>query len=301
MKLRIFLVVILVVAAAVAGRHMNRTTESAPAAGRQEIHERYTLTPGARVLVRGINGPVEVRTAETDTAEVNVVSTISGAADFKDRGVVVEHAADEIVIRGEKNRGGFWGWLSGGGKVRHQVSLVLPRRIEFEARGVNGPLSLGEVEGSVTLNGVNGRVEAAGAGGHFAASGVNGSIKVAVARLGADGMEMRGVNGSIEVRTQDALNANVEVRGHNGGLTLDVPNVTSQERSGRSKVYARLGAGGPVMEFSGINGNIRFVSTGGGASSAAASAQDSTAPVAPLPPPPPAPPAGLAPPAPTMP
>jgi HSP20 family molecular chaperone IbpA len=296
MKLRIFLAVILVVAAAVAGRHMNRQPEVEAAAGRQKIHERYVLIPGTQVTVRGINGSVEVKTAETDTAEVNVVSTSSGGG-FNNRGIIVEHTSDELVIRGERGNDGFWRWLSGEGKVRHQVSLVLPRRVEFEAKGINGPLTIGEIEGSVSLSGVNGRVEVAGPAGHFRASGVNGSVKVAIARLGDDGMEVRGVNGNVEVRVPAGLDADVEVRGHNGSLSLDVPNVTSHERTGRSKARARIGAGGPAIEFSGINGSVRLVSAAGAAPVAAGVAQAGGGPAALPPPAPPAPPANAAPPA----
>jgi len=288
MKLRIFLVVILVAAAAVAGRLMDRQPEEASAAGRQEIHESYAVEPGARVAVRGINGSVEVRTAETRTAEVHVVSTARGTDNFEGRGVAVEHSPDQIIVRGEKSAGNkFWRWLSGrGGEVRHQVTLVLPRRVEFEAKGINGPLTVGEVEGSVMLGGVNGRVEVAGAGRHFRATGVNGSIKVSVARMGEEGMEMSGVNGSVEVRVAAAFDADVMVRGHNGGLSFDVPNLTSHEREGRSRAHARIGAGGPGIEFSGINGNIRFVSGAGGNTTSVSSAVQT---VAPPPPPPPAP------------
>ncbi|HZI19320.1 MAG TPA: hypothetical protein VEY09_12070 [Pyrinomonadaceae bacterium] len=273
MKFRIFLVLILVVAAAAAGRYMNRPSEvdSESATARQEINERYALVPGARVVVRGISGSVEVRTAETDAAEVNIVSTARGTDNFEGRGVTVEHSPDELIVRGEKSAGNkFWRWLSGGGggQVRHEVTLVLPRKVAFKAKGINGPVTVGEVEGSVEVSGVNGRVEVAGAGGRFAASGINGPVKVALGQIDERGAEVRGVNGPVEVRVAPTLNADVEVRGHNGSLTFDVPNLTSQERARHSKASARLGSGGTPVELTGINGNIRFVSTGGAPSGA---------------------------------
>jgi hypothetical protein len=48
------------------------------------------------------------------------------------------------------------------------------------------------------------------------------------------------------------------VKGNNGGLTLNVPNVTMQEREGHSNMRARLGAGGSRIEIRGVNGQIRF-------------------------------------------
>jgi hypothetical protein len=300
MKLRIFLAVLLVIIAAVAGRLMNRQPETEMTSDRQEIHERYSLAPGAQITVRGINGSVEVRTAETDTAEVNIISTVRGG-EVGRRGVIVEYAPNEITIRGQKGSDGFWRWLSGEGRVQHQVSLTLPRRVEFEATGINGPLTVGEIEGSVRLGGINGRVELAGTAGHFRATGVNGSMKVGLVRLGDDGMEMHGINGNVEVRVPAGINADVEVHGHNGSLSLDVPNVTSHERTGRSRAHARIGSGGPAIEFSGINGNVRFVSAAGAAAASTIVAPAGSEFVAPLPPSPPAPPAGAAPPAPPVP
>ena len=94
MKLKIFIALLLVVGAWVAGRMYfgggvgsggARVAESHVVAGEnapggagtvaeeggaavQRINESYRLAPGARVEVSGINGPVEVATAEGDTA-----------------------------------------------------------------------------------------------------------------------------------------------------------------------------------------------------------------------------------------
>jgi hypothetical protein len=83
MKRRIFFAVLLVAAAFFAGRYMTETKVESPDAasrnglgdGRDVIRKSFPLGPGARVEVRGINGSVEVNTAETDTADVQVTRT----------------------------------------------------------------------------------------------------------------------------------------------------------------------------------------------------------------------------------
>ncbi|HYH86375.1 MAG TPA: hypothetical protein VEX60_13060, partial [Pyrinomonadaceae bacterium] len=65
MKGRIFVVVILVVAAAFAGRWMTRTRNNSEMSSREETRQSFRLDAGARVEVRGINGSVEINTAET--------------------------------------------------------------------------------------------------------------------------------------------------------------------------------------------------------------------------------------------
>lgn len=261
MKARIFLVVLLVIAAAVAGRWVTRM--NTPRVSKQdETRQTGRLDAGARVEVSGINGSVEVNTADTDTAEVRVVRTAEDAADLEYHKVTVELTSSCVSVHGENGGGrGFWRWLwGGGGPVKQEVTLTLPRRVELLTKGVNGPVRVGEVEGPVDVEGVNGRVEVAGSVGRSEVKGVNGGVKLGVARLDTRGLEVKGVNGSVEIRFREQVNADIDVKGQNGGLALNVPNVTMQERQNFSNMRARLGSGGSPIEIKGVNGQVRFES-----------------------------------------
>jgi hypothetical protein len=113
-------------------------------------------------------------------------------------------------------------------------------------------------------------------------------------------MDIKGVNGNVEIRFKEQVNADIDVKGQNGGLTLNVPNVTMQERQSFSNMRARLGAGGSPIEIKGVNGQVRFESDapattttnavpGVGTSSPVVGALPPVVPV-PNAPPPPAPP-----------
>jgi hypothetical protein len=173
--------------------------------------------------------------------------------------VIIEHTPSSLLVRVQNARGWGWHWF-GGGAVRQQVILALPRRVELTAKGVNGPVKVGEVDGGVDVSGINGRVEVAKLSGHSELSGINGNVKVAVAQLDSEGMKVKGVNGGVEIRTGDGFAADINVKGLNGSVALNVPNVTMQERENRSNMRARLGAGGPSIEIKGINGGVRFES-----------------------------------------
>jgi hypothetical protein len=265
MKCRIFVAAVLVIAAAFAGRWVTRsTTGGSPNAGGSEVTRKtFTLDAGARVEVRGVNGPVEIKTADTDTAEVQVIRTGSAEA-LENSNLTIEGSASSLVVSCENNDGGLgffrWLWGGGGGSVRQEVTLTLPRRVDLLTQGVNGPVRVGEVEGPVTVEGVNGRVEVAGASEHVSVNGVNGQVKFAVARLGSEGVDINGINGNVEIRFRELVNADVEVNGNHGGVTLNAPNVTMQERVSRSGMRARLGAGGARIGVNGVNGQIRFES-----------------------------------------
>jgi hypothetical protein len=117
-------------------------------------------------------------------------------------------------------------------------------------------------------------------------------VKLGVSRL-EEGMEVSHVNGNIEVRLSQLLNADVEASHHNGALSLNVPNVTMQERLNRSYTRARFGAGGAPVQINHVNGNVRFEADA--AAAAVSNAVTVIAPAGALPPPPPAPPAPPAP------
>ena len=238
------------------------TTGSNPnASGREVTRTTFTLDAGARVEVRGINGPVEIKTADTDTADVQVIRT-GGAEALEHSNLTIEGSGSSLVVSCENHDGGrgFFRWLWGTGNVRQEVTLTLPRRVELQTRGVNGPVRVGEVDGPVSVEGVNGRVEVAGASERVSVNGVNGQVKFAVARLGSEGVDINGINGNVEVRFRELINADIDVNGNHGGVTLNVPNVTMQERESRSDMHARLGKGGAQIDIKGVNGQIRFES-----------------------------------------
>ena len=287
MKLKIFIALLLVAGAWVGGRvYINGRAGAGSAAARnaaarnaaageggpgtagvvveeggaavQRINESYRLAPGARVEVRGINGPVEIATAEGDTAEVQIESRADDAKALERTKIRVEHASDRLVVRGPENSGtgGFLGWLTGkGGSAKHNVRLLLPRKVALAAAGINGRMRVGEIEGGMNVSGVNGSVEVASAAGRADVSGVNGGVSFALASVGEEGVQVTGVNGRVELRLAPTVNADVDVSGLNGRVSNELPNATVGDQ-GRSHYSARVGAGGPRITLSGINGGI---------------------------------------------
>jgi hypothetical protein len=274
MKLKIFIVIVAVVLAWVAGRCVKSGGESIVGSVQQEvrddahgdvaarhgdapsganerrINESYELADGAQVDVHGINGPVTVEAVDGNTAEVNITSTAGSMSDLNDRQIIVEHTESRLVIRGKGgNSGGFWKWLRGGGETRHNVVLRLPRRVELLLRGTNGRVNIGEMDGSVQVSGVNGGVEIGGARGYAEVSGVNGNEQ---------GLKVNGINGGVELRLGRDVNADLSINGVNGQMAVEAPNVEVQEQK-RNKLRARIGTGGTGIKVNGINGSVRLV------------------------------------------
>ena len=220
---------------------------------REEMRQSYQLAPGASVTVSGINGAVSVETSNTSTAEVYVVRSARSREDLEHRKVIIENTPAGLVVRGEQER--FHPWH---GDVRQRVMLKLPRQVDLTAKGVNGHVTVGEVDGPVKLSGINGRVEVAQATGYSEISGINGRVVMTIAHLGERGIHVSGINGGIELRFAEGLNADLSVTGINGDVDTELPNVTVQGRVSRSNFHARIGSGGAPITVSGVNGHVHL-------------------------------------------
>ncbi|HEY0099267.1 MAG TPA: hypothetical protein VGB76_09990 [Pyrinomonadaceae bacterium] len=277
MKLKIFIVLVAVVLAWVAGRSIKSGGENIVASVQQQmqhegddaaaahgsnerrINDSYELADGARVEVSGINGPVSIEAVEGNTAEISVTSTAGNMSDLNASQITVEHTETSLVVRGKGSNGtGFWKWLRGGSDARHNVTLKLPRRVELTTRGTNGNVTIGEMEGPVQVSGVNGRVEVGGARGFAEVNGVNGGVALTITELSKDGAKVNGINGVVELRLGSDVNADLNLNGVNGQITVEAPNVEVQEQK-RSKLRARVGTGGANIKANGINGGVRIV------------------------------------------
>lgn len=224
---------------------------------RDEIRQTYQLESGAAVEVAGINGSVKIETSDTKMAEVYIERTAESKDALDRRKITIEANTNSLRIRGEKGDSGFFDRLFGS-SPSEQVTLKLPRQISLQAKGVNGPVTVGEVDGSVEVKGVNGRVQIAGAKGTAAFKGVNGNITVGLTELSGDGVTLGGVNGNIDLQLPQGLNADFAATGINGNVASSLSDV-SIEKNKHGKYFGRIGNGGSQgITAKGINGNIRL-------------------------------------------
>lgn len=270
---RIIVVVLLVGIAGVAGivrsytraggsikwPHSVKAQSTSSAQARDEIRKTIELSPGANVDVSGINGAVTIETSNTRTAEIYIERTADSQEALGRRKIVINHTADSLTIKGEKD-GSIVGRIFGS-NPKETVTLRLPRQIALNTSGVNGSVKVGEIDGPVVVSGINGRVEVAEASGSANFSGINGQVSFALKALGTKGIDISGINGNIEMRLGDSVNADLEASGMNGVVTSDLPNVVVDKTS-HGNYTARIGSGGTPISASGINGNIRLKGLG---------------------------------------
>jgi DUF4097 and DUF4098 domain-containing protein YvlB len=224
---------------------------------REEIRQSYQLEPGAMVEVAGINGFVKIETSETKSAEVYIERTGESKEALERRKITIEANANSLSIRGDKGDSGFFDKLFGSSPAE-EVTLKLPRQISLQTKGINGPVTVGDLDGSVDVKGVNGRVQIAGAKGPVTFKGINGNITVGLKEVSGDGVTLGGVNGNIDLQLPLGLNADFQATGINGNVASSLPDV-SIEKDKRGKYSGRIGNGGSQgITAKGINGNIRL-------------------------------------------
>jgi hypothetical protein len=271
---KIIVVVLLVAIAGIAGivRSRAKTTGGSrnwsqvidgdkPAGGeaREELRKTYELSPGARVEVAGINGGVKIETSDSKTAEVYVERIGSSQEVLGRRKVTIDATSDSLTVRAENADTSFFARIFGS-KPSERVTLRLPRAISLVAKGINGSVVAGEIDGAVEVKGVNGKVDIAQASGTATLKGINGNIAVGLKQIDKGGVDISGINGNIELRFNDGVNADLEAHGMNGSVVSDLPNVVV-DKSRHGSYSAQIGSGGNSITASGINGNIRLTRT----------------------------------------
>jgi hypothetical protein len=263
---RIILVVLLVGIAGIAGVVRSHSKGSGwplvvngdkQSAGdvREEIRKSYELAPGARVDVSGINGWVKIETSDSKTADVYIERIGDCQEVLNRRKITIDSTPAGLTIRGEKGDSSFFSRMFGS-SLREHVTIRLPRQISLVAHGVNGSVSVGEIDGPVEVHGINGKVDIAQASGSAEFHGINGNISVGLKQLDK-GIDIHGINGNIELRLSDGVNADLEAHGMNGKVTSDLPNVVV-DKTNYGSYSAQIGKGGNSISASGINGNIRL-------------------------------------------
>jgi hypothetical protein len=234
--------------------HSDQSDNNGDLQEREEIRQSYELSPGARVEVEGINGTVDIETSNNQTAEVHILRFAATKEDLNYHKILVEHSAGRLVVRGEQERDR----ASRSRKVRHRVTMKIPRRVDLVTSGVNGRVNIGEVDGPVKVSGINGKVNVGQAVGYTELSGINGSVTVTIAQLSQRGIDASGINGRVELRFTEDINADLDVTGINGSVQADMPNVTVFGKISRDNFRAKIGSGGIPIQVSGINGGVRI-------------------------------------------
>ena len=258
---------------------------------REEINQKYTLAPGARVEVSSIRGHVDVLNSDSGMAEVQIIRTARTRADLEYHKIEVEHSGNSLVVRGvqepeARQRQNI--------QVNHQVILKVPRSVDLKVSSISGHLKVGDIDGETRVNSISGDASIGNVGGKLNVRSISGSLTVGdinadalvnsisgnvrlsqvngsvvvtsvsgtlsakLVSLSPQGIHIRSISGSVEIGFKNDVNADFSAVSVSGQVHLDVPNVVRDNETNSSNVRARIGAGGTPIEITSVSGNIRL-------------------------------------------
>lgn len=246
---------------------------------------------GARVLeVSNVNGPVRIVGYDGAVVALMARRTIRGAteaavAEARERvRMAITEGGSEIRVCADETRcgcgdsdGDRWsrrGMMEKRFRVDVDFELRVPRDAIVTACTINrGDVEVEGMAGEFRASNVNGAISLAGMRGAGTATTVNGPVTARFAASPRAASTFRTINGDIEVRFPPDLSADLRLKTMNGGLYTDFEiavrpadqPVEVERRNGRN-VYrtnrfatVRVGKGGPVLTFEGLNGDVRVL------------------------------------------
>ncbi|HYW33112.1 MAG TPA: DUF4097 family beta strand repeat-containing protein [Gemmatimonas sp.] len=224
-----------------------------------------TIPDGRRILVKNVNGAIEVERSTSGRVEVTAEKRWRrGNPD--DVRIEQRKIGDEVLIcalwneesrcdeRGiQTPRGIKW-------NDRNDVSVRfvvrVPEGVRVDVETVNGALTVSGVTTDVRAYTVNGSIDAQSAGGPVRARTVNGSIKVSMGSLGrAEDLEYETTNGSVTIELPSNFGAQLELSTVNGRVSTDFP-ITMSGTLSPKRLRGTVGDGSTRFRASTVNGSI---------------------------------------------
>ena len=246
----------------------------------------FAVGPAPKVLVRGHNGDVSVKSGPD--GEVRVLADIDHP-ERVDYQVGQDGDTVSVQVKKKKASSRLFDFFSGEGHV--DIVITAPQRTEVdissgngdvELRGtrapaklhttngdvsvaefatqldlgtVNGDVVVGRSEGSMKLRSTNGDVSVEMGKGVFDAETVNGSVTLEVEMTGGGKNRIKTVNGDIEVELKGERSVTVDASCVAGSISTDVAGLNVSEVAG-SRLTGTLGSGEAELAISTISGSI---------------------------------------------
>lgn len=220
---------------------------------REELRQTYQLSPGARVELSDIDGPVRIDT--TDGASVELVIKSYSVA-TNPRKLSVEQTASSLALRGPARKGR--GDMDSADGTRHSVRLTIPRRANLSVTNARDSVKVGELDGTVKLENIAGRVAVAQAAGSAEIANVSGSVSMGLVRLAGRGVTVSSVSGKVTLRFVDEVNAQLQTGGVKGKVYVELPNVATEGEMTGANFRAKVGAGGSPLSINDVTGTVRL-------------------------------------------
>jgi hypothetical protein len=234
-----------------ADRLIVRGEVSRPASGKAQgvsHHAKLKLPRNINLTTNSIGGPVQLGDLDGQFEARSVsgavkVGTVGGTVQMSSvsGGVTVHKIAQTAAFNG----------ISG----------------DLNIAEVGGPLDISGVSGAVTIDqlaqhanikSVSGSLKIGRTVDSLDIAGVSGDLSVGIAKLGTRGVQISSASREVELRFKGEFDAQFRARSISKPVSLDLPNVSIEEKSAAG-MRARIGKGGPPISLNGVSGAVRLL------------------------------------------
>jgi hypothetical protein len=242
----------------------------------------FSSARGQKILeVEGVFGAIHVTGYDGNSVEMTAHRTIRAESQdqarlAKDRiKLDISDKADTVAIyvdqpgaqRSNRSTSNF-NWSDPGYEVEFDFELRVPRATEVRLKNVSDDIRVEDITGDFNVSAINGRIEMSRVAGSGRVHTINGPVDVKYASNPTKDSYFGSLNGVVDVTFQRNLSADLKFKTFNAGVYTDFPVTalptalnTPQSRNGMlvfKNEYqgARVGQGGPMLEFDGFNQDI---------------------------------------------
>jgi hypothetical protein len=222
-------------------------------AGHCEVRESRVAAQRSLVIEPGENGGVSVEgwneSGMLVRAKIQAWAPSESEAAEIARHVRIETGSTLRAIGPEQ--GGRRGWA-----VNWEV--MVPRRTGLDVATRNGPISVENVSGQISLRAQNGPISLRGVSGDVRGRAQNGPISVVLegSRWTGTGLDVETVNGPVSLRIPRDYSAELETGTVNGPMNLDLDQPILVRGRITRRIQTRLGEGGAPVRVITTNGPV---------------------------------------------
>jgi DUF4097 and DUF4098 domain-containing protein YvlB len=236
-----------------------------------DFHYTYPLSAAGHLSVETFNGSIEVSGWDEQSVDVSGTKYARSQQAADDLQVAIDHSASSVSVRVVRPSD-FRGNNGARFVIKVPRGAVLDRLVSsngtIHASDGAGPARFRTSNGSIRVEGLKGTLEAHTSNGsiHADLTSADGPLRLETSNGGIDlrlpakfDDELRAhtSNGGITVRLPGDINARLTAHTSNGHVTSDLDVRTSGEIS-KTRLDGVLGGGGPLLDLSTSNGNIRL-------------------------------------------
>ncbi|MCU0784653.1 MAG: DUF4097 domain-containing protein [Verrucomicrobia bacterium] len=225
---------------------------------RADVEDRITksfqVQPGGQFTVEVDRGSIDVKTADRDSVDIEVVRKAGGSdaeanAILKDHVVTTTQDGNQIRVQAEYKGPQSSGWFRRSPELQVKFIITVPRKFEANLQTAGGHINVAQLTGKLL---------ARTSGGHLKFEQIEGPIS---AHTGGGSITIANCKGSVEANTSGGhldlreIEGNVTAKTSGGSIRVD-------KITGKSVVKT---SGGNI-EAAGIKGSIEAGTSGGGIS-----------------------------------